>query len=88
MDPKDWRETHDSTEAMLQCLKEQVEPGDIILLHAGPRFTADTLPRLLTMLAAQGYSFVTVEDMLYFGPIVERGALLSKTCERYYGKKD
>jgi peptidoglycan/xylan/chitin deacetylase (PgdA/CDA1 family) len=88
MDPKDWRETHASTEAMLKCLTERVEPGDIVLMHAGPRFTADTLPRVMAMLKEQGYTFLTVEDMIYFGTIVERGELLAKTCERYYGNKE
>jgi hypothetical protein len=57
-------------------------------MHAGPRFTADTLPKVLALLKAEGYTFLTVEDMIFFGEVVERGELLSKTCERYYGRPE
>jgi peptidoglycan/xylan/chitin deacetylase (PgdA/CDA1 family) len=44
---------------------DNASPGDIILLHVGAAsLDADALPRLIETLQAQGYAFVTAEQLL------------------------
>ncbi len=39
--------------------------GSIILFHNGVENTAPALDKILTELSKQGYSFVSVEDLIY-----------------------
>jgi peptidoglycan-N-acetylglucosamine deacetylase len=84
LDTYDWTNPPPPPEKMVECVAAEVEPGDIILFHIGPRSTPKALPGILKSLADQGYHFVTAEDLLYFGePDVSpgRGARL---CTDYY----
>ena len=42
-----------------------VKRGSIILFHNGVENTAEALDRILTELDKQGYSFVSVEELIY-----------------------
>ncbi len=52
---------------LVQCIVNLAEPGDIIGLHVGPGVTAKAVPKMLAALAAEGYSFLTLEEMLAYG---------------------
>jgi len=54
-------------DALVQCIVDQVQPGDIIGLHVGPEITAQVIPQMLSALAAKGYSFLTLQEMLKYG---------------------
>jgi len=68
----DWQDPDDPREIVAQ-VRAEVEPGAIVLLHDGQRETnegnprASTLaaiPTLLERLAADGYAFATVSELL------------------------
>ena len=57
----------DDAEAMTQYVIDNVRPGSIIELHywaAGNAATRRALPLLMAALSEQGYSFVTVSELL------------------------
>ncbi|MFH0886714.1 MAG: polysaccharide deacetylase family protein [bacterium] len=47
-----------------------VQPGSIILMHNGPEQTVKALPVIIENLKAQGYTFVTITELLRGGKIV------------------
>ena len=62
-----------SADAIVATTLHEVRPGSIVLAHANGRGfnTAKALPRILDRLAAQGYRFVTVGDLLTRGrPVI------------------
>ncbi len=57
----------DDAQAMTQYVVDHVRPGSIVLLHPWPGANAATrraLPLILGALRAQGYSFLTVSELL------------------------
>jgi peptidoglycan/xylan/chitin deacetylase (PgdA/CDA1 family) len=57
----------DDPDALVAYVRENVQPGDIILLHVmydSREATRKALPRILEALAADGYRFVTVSQLL------------------------
>lgn len=67
VDPEDWQ-TKDSQKIADVVMKE-ITPGSIILLHDGPpdldrQATLTALPILIDQLQQQGYSFVTVSQLI------------------------
>ena len=62
VDPEDWklRDTEKDVAAVLQG----VQPGDIILMHDTIPATVDAALRIVDALQAEGYTFVTVEELL------------------------
>ena len=44
---------------------DRVKNGSILLFHNGTENTAGALGQILGKLAGQGYSFVTVSDLIY-----------------------
>ena len=57
----------DDPDALVAYVRENVAPGDIILLHVmyeSREATRKALPRILVALAADGYRFVTVSQLL------------------------
>jgi peptidoglycan/xylan/chitin deacetylase (PgdA/CDA1 family) len=67
---------------MVKCAVEQVSPGDILLFHVGPSSTPVALPVILQELSARGYHFVTVQELILFGPPASYGA--ARLCDEYY----
>ena len=62
VDSLDWK-THNTT-AILNEVKKEVKPGSIILMHDIHQTTIDALPTVLDYLKSQGYTFVTVDELL------------------------
>jgi peptidoglycan/xylan/chitin deacetylase (PgdA/CDA1 family) len=57
----------DDPDAMVAYVREHVRPGDIVLMHvmyASRSASRAALPRVLEALAADGYRFVTVSQLL------------------------
>jgi peptidoglycan/xylan/chitin deacetylase (PgdA/CDA1 family) len=53
-------------EPMADWVIQQVQPGSIIIMHANGRgwHTAEALPEIISTLRAEGYTFVTISDLL------------------------
>ena len=49
---------------ILDSALKNVTPGSILLLHVGAKHTVEALPILLERLQADGYTFVTVSDLI------------------------
>ena len=62
VDPRDW-ESRDA-DKVVQAVMVAVKPGDIVLLHDIYPTSVEAALRLMDALAADGYQFVTVEELL------------------------
>lgn len=62
VDPKDW-EVH-NTQRVVCHVMSHVKPGDIILLHDPLSTSVDAALQIVDELQAQGYSFVTVKELM------------------------
>ena len=72
---------HQSAKAILNTILNQAHPGAIIVAHANGRgwHTADALALAIPKLKEQGYSFVTVSELLAAGkPIVATKCYLDR----------
>ena len=67
-DTLDWKP--EATAESIAATAKRVRPGSILLLHVGAAHTAEALPHLLEALKGEGYSFVTVSDLLLKGETV------------------
>ena len=54
-----------SVDEIVQRVLSRTENGSIVLFHNGVENTAEALDTILTELSAQGYSFVSVNDLIY-----------------------
>lgn len=68
VDPRDWEGA--STDTIVKRITEEVQAGSIILLHDGqyPIHNAEALRTVIDRLRAEGYSFVTVGELLSSEP--------------------
>ena len=57
-----------TAESVLQRVQRYVRPGAIILLHAGSDLAATVTPRIVSALQADGYQFVSLEDLFRAQP--------------------
>jgi peptidoglycan/xylan/chitin deacetylase (PgdA/CDA1 family) len=64
VDPKDWNDL-DSTIVYNRVI-ENASPGAIILMHDIHETSVEAVPAILQTLSQQGYTFVTVSDLLGF----------------------
>lgn len=65
VDPQDWRDDATADSIAAQVLSG-VRPGAVVLLHDGggdQSATIDALPRIIDGLRAQGYQFVTLDEL-------------------------
>ena len=62
VDSLDWKSKNES--AILTEIQRQTTDGSIILLHDIHQTSVNSLPRVIEYLQGQGYSFVTVSEML------------------------
>ncbi len=64
VDSLDWK--NPGQDVIVERVMKRIKPGAIILLHASdtPTQTAEALPVLLTKIKAEGYSVVTVGELL------------------------
>jgi len=63
IDPDDWRAT--DPVILAQQIVTTAKPGGVIDLHDIHQVTADALPSVIDQLAAKGYKFVTVSQLLH-----------------------
>ena len=63
VDSLDWK--NPGQEAIINRVISKVKPGSIILMHNGTQDTAKVLPRLISKLKADGYSFKPVSEFIY-----------------------
>ena len=54
-----------SVDEIVQRVVSRIENGSIILFHNGVENTAEALDVTLTRLSKQGYTFVSVDDLIY-----------------------
>ena len=54
-----------SVDEIVQRVLSRIENGSIVLFHNGVENTAEALDKILTELEKQGYSFVSVNDLIY-----------------------
>ncbi len=64
VDPRDWQVP--SADTITERIMTDVRPGSIILLHDGqyPLHSADALRKVVERMKADGYSFVTVSELI------------------------
>ena len=81
IDPEDWKVLN--ADKVVRSVLSQVEPGNIILLHdIYPTSVAAAL-RIVDTLQAEGYTFVTVEELLALaGTGAEPGEMYLSAWER------
>lgn len=71
IEPESYPEIASDPELIVEHVMERIEPGSIIILHpmypmSGAR-TRTALPDLIDRILAEGYSFVTVSELLDIG---------------------
>lgn len=62
VDSIDWQ--NPSAEEMEARILPKLQNGDILLFHSGTKNTAAALPQLIRRMKEEGYSFVTVSELL------------------------
>lgn len=63
-DSLDWKNI--SADEIVTRVMTKVGNGSIIQFHTGTEHTADALPEILSLLSGQGYSFVSVGELIYY----------------------
>lgn len=63
VDPLDWKRT--DVEGIATDILQQVEPGDIILLHDIYETSVEAAFLVIDELVRQGYEFVTVDELMF-----------------------
>lgn len=61
LDPEDWKLL--DAEQIVRCVEERIQPGDIVLLHDFYPTSVDAALELIDRLQAEGFTFVTVEEL-------------------------
>lgn len=54
-----------SVDEIVQRVLSRIENGSIVLFHNGVENTAEALDLILTELSSQGYTFISVDDLIY-----------------------
>ncbi len=57
--------TEISVEEIVSRIVNSVQNGSVLLFHNGVKNTAEALDEILTQLSQQGYSFVSVDELIY-----------------------
>lgn len=63
VDSIDWKA--DGEEIEFNRVVKKTKPGSIILFHNDGRYTTKTLPRIIEQLKKEGYTTVTVSELIY-----------------------
>jgi peptidoglycan/xylan/chitin deacetylase (PgdA/CDA1 family) len=50
---------------VVRAFDEKLEPGSIVLLHEGQKWTLEALPEILATLERQGHELCTVGELLH-----------------------
>lgn len=62
VDTRDWAATN--PKQIVDAVKQKTKPGSIILFHEGKQLTLKALPEVLQWLTQEGYTFVTMAELL------------------------
>lgn len=65
VDPDDWQSP--TPESIILRVTRHTKNGSVILMHEGKINTLAALPQIIEKLKAEGYSFVTVSELLNYG---------------------
>ena len=79
VDPRDWESRN--ANKIVEAVLDDVRPGSIILLHDIYDSSVDAALRLVDELQAQGYWFVTVEELLRLNGITPQAGVLYRSAE-------
>ena len=77
VDPRDW-ESRDTAMVVRSVLKD-VQPGDIILLHDIYPSSVEAALQIVDALEAEGYWFVTVEELLELNGIQPKAGAMYRS---------
>jgi len=80
LDPEDWKLL--DADRVVDCVMNKVQPGDIILMHDFYPTSVEAALELIDSLQAQGYSFVTVEELFRIRGVEPQPGLLYAAPER------
>jgi len=70
VDSKDWRYRGNTSQSLVESVLKEAKPGGIVLMHDGGgdrTTTVQALPQIIAQLKKQGYTFVTVPELLEMG---------------------
>ena len=67
VDSLDWKDYGVDSIVRTVTQHKSLDSGAIILMHNGAKYTADALDSIITSLEEQGYSFVTVAELIHTG---------------------
>ena len=74
VDPEDWAKL--SPEAVVQAVLKEAGPNDIVLLHDFFSDSVDAALEIVDSLQAEGYYFVTVEELLALNGITPQPGVM------------
>ena len=77
VDPRDWESKN--TDKVVQAILKNVKPNSIILLHDIYDTSVDAALKVVDTLEAQGYCFVTVEELLCLNGVTPEAGELYRT---------
>ena len=77
VDPRDWE--NKNTDKVVQEILKHVKPNSIILLHDIYDTSVDAALKVVDTLEAQGYCFVTVEELLCLNGVTPEAGELYRT---------
>ena len=77
VDPRDWESRN--TEKVVQAILKEAKPNSIILLHDIYPTSVDAALKVVDELQAQGYWFVTVEELLELNGVTPEAGILYRT---------
>lgn len=77
VDPRDWESRN--ADKVTRAILDSVEPGSIILLHDIYPTSVDAALRVVDQLQAEGYWFVTVEELLWLGGVKPEAGHMYRT---------
>lgn len=70
VDSKDWRYRGNTSQPLIESVLKDAKPGGIVLMHDGGgdrTTTVQALPKIISQLKKQGYTFVTVPELMEMG---------------------
>ncbi len=67
VDTLDWK--HRNPDRMVDIVRDGVEPGSVVLMHDVYKTSAKAVPRIIDLLRADGYTFVTIRELYRDKPL-------------------
>ena len=74
VDPRDWESRN--TEKVVQAVLKDAKPNSIILLHDIYPTSVDAALQIVDTLQAEGYCFVTVEELLALNGVTPQAGVM------------